>query len=71
MTTISREKYDWWVYSTALGNGWLMLECRATGATGTVRDPSAKEWSDAFTAPSDPYRWTDDTRVVRDAPSKL
>lgn len=57
-------KHDWWVYSTAIAQGWLMVECRITGKKGTVRDPSKKEWTDAFTAPSKPYRWTDNSRVT-------
>lgn len=58
---------EWWVYSTALAPGWLMLYCEKTGATGTVRDPSREEWKAAFYAPSNPYRWHDESRVVVDA----
>ena len=49
--------FDWWVFSTALRDGVLMLTCKKTGAYGIVRDPTKKEWSDAFFAPSNPYRW--------------
>lgn len=58
---------EWWVYSTAIAPGWLMLYCAKTGATGTVRDPNRNEWNTAFYAPSHPYRWYDETRVVVDA----
>lgn len=58
--------FEWWVFSTALMQGWLMLYCEKTGSTGSVRDPSIEEWDAAFTAPSNPYRWYDDSRVVVD-----
>lgn len=57
---------EWWVFSTALNQGWLMLICDITGATGSIRDPSADEWKAAFYAPSKPYRWHDESRVVVD-----
>lgn len=61
---------EWWVFSTALKDVVLMLECRKTGAFGIVRNPSKAEWRRAFTAPSDPYRWTENERVelVREGP---
>jgi hypothetical protein len=54
------------VFSTAMKQGWLMLYCRLTGATGSVRDPSHKEWARAFKAPDRNYRWHDESRVVVD-----
>ena len=54
---------DWWVFSTALEDVVLMLECRNTGAYGIVRNPTRKEWREAFYAPSKPYRWTQPERV--------
>lgn len=57
---------EWWVYSTAISEGWLMLRCGNTGSFGTVRDPSREEWNRAFYAPERPYRWMDDSRVVID-----
>jgi len=59
-------KHEWWVFSTALKQGWLMLICDLTGATGSVRDPTSEEWSKAFYAPSKPYRWHDESRIVID-----
>lgn len=56
--------YNWWVFSTALSEGWLMLCCQNTGKTGTVRDPSEEEWDRAFFAPSQPYQWLDNSRVI-------
>lgn len=61
---IDIRKHDWWVFSTALKEGWLTLSCKKTGAQGVIRDPSKEEWSDAFAAPSNPYRWRDHSRVV-------
>jgi hypothetical protein len=56
--------HEWVVYSTALREGWLMLQCVECGAMGTIDDPSPEEWSDAFHAPSRPYAWRDNTRVT-------
>lgn len=61
----------WVVFSTALTEGWLMLQCVRCGRHGTVTDPSKQEWSDAFHAPSAPYCWTDDGRVTRRAVGPL
>jgi hypothetical protein len=58
------KEHEWVVFSTALDQGWLMLQCVECGLHATVDDPSKKEWSEAFRAPSKPYRWHDDTRVV-------
>jgi hypothetical protein len=58
------EEHQWVVFSTALREGWLMLQCRTCGAHGTVDDPSKEEWSRAFHAPSAPYAWEDDSRVT-------
>jgi formylglycine-generating enzyme required for sulfatase activity len=40
-----------------------MLYCETTGQTGSVRDPSKEEWAKAYNAPSNPYRWHDESRV--------
>jgi hypothetical protein len=58
------EQHEWVVYSTALAEGWLMLQCVECGGMGTIDDPSPQEWSDAFHAPSRPYRWHEGTRVT-------
>jgi hypothetical protein len=58
------ERHFWMVFSTALQEGWLMLQCAKCGAHGTVEDPSAEEWSKAFYAPSHPYAWRDKSRVM-------
>lgn len=50
-------KREWVVFSSALGDHVLMLECNKTGAFGIVRHPTKKEWSKAFYAPKKPYRW--------------
>ena len=56
---------DWWVVSTSIAGGMLMLECRRTGATGFVPTPSPDEWHRAYGAPSAPYRWEGgDARVI-------
>ncbi len=55
--------HDWWVYSTAMVSGCLMVHCRACGMEGVVDDPSLNEWKRAFHAPSNPYRWEYPDRV--------
>jgi hypothetical protein len=69
---VSGQKYDWWVFSTAVRDGVLMLECRLTGSFGIVRDPSRQEWSDAYHAPSKPYRWegsNERVETIREGPA--
>ena len=51
--------HEWIVFSTALRDCSLMLQCVECGAMGSVVDPSEEEWSEAFHAPSRPYRWQD------------
>lgn len=55
--------HRWIVFSTAIADGCLMLNCRDCGAMGTVDDPSSEEWSNAFHAPTTPYSWDDESRV--------
>ncbi len=63
-------KRDWWVYSTAIANGSILVQCHKTGAYGHIPNPSSREWNKAFYAPSNPYRWKESERVVVDEPSK-
>lgn len=57
---------EWWVFSTALIQGWLMVRCELTGATGSVRDASQEEWAAAYFASEENYRWNDESRVYLD-----
>lgn len=57
-------EHEWVVFSTAIADVCLMLECQKCGAYGTVNDPTAEEWGDAFHAPGNPYRWHDNSRVI-------
>lgn len=62
-------EHEWVVYSTAIGDCCLMLQCVECGAMATVDDPTKEEWSRAFHAPSRPYLWTEEGRVhVRHEP---
>ena len=58
---------DWWVYSTVIEGGAILVENRTTGQRATVRDPSREEWDAAFHAPSAPYRWLYPERLSIDA----
>ena len=62
----SNQAHDWWVYSTAVENGVLLVESRRTGERGYVPDPTPEEWRQAFHAPSNPYPWSDNARVILD-----
>jgi hypothetical protein len=57
--------HEWVVFSTALAEVWLMLQCvHHCSAYGSVDDPNSDEWAEAFYAPSDPYLWADKSRVT-------
>jgi len=58
------DSHEWVVFSTALAEVWLMVQCVRCGAHGTVDDPSKDEWAEAFTAPLAPYLWADNARVT-------
>lgn len=49
--------HRWVVFSTALADGCLMLECELCGMRSTVDNPTEEEWNAAFYAPSNPYIW--------------
>ena len=57
-------QHSWVVFSTALEEGWLMVQCTKCGLHGTVDDPTMEEWSRAYHAPSAPYPWTEESRIT-------
>jgi hypothetical protein len=63
---MSTVQSDWWVYSTAVGDGAILVENRSTGQRGIISHPTPDEWSDAFHAPSSPYRWLEPERIAVD-----
>ena len=56
--------HNWVVFSTALMPPTIMVECAECGAYGGVLDHTLEEWNLAFYAPSMPFRWADDSRVI-------
>jgi hypothetical protein len=56
--------HKWMVFSTAQDESYLMLKCETCKAFGTVDDPTDTEWSTAFHAPTNPYRWHENDRVT-------
>lgn len=56
--------HEWFVISTSLSEGWLILHCKKTDKIGYIKNPSKKEWAEAFCAPENPYRWFDNSRVI-------
>lgn len=59
----TRCRHDWWVYSTALDDAVILVECRKCRKRGVIHNHSQEEWDQAFSAPSHPYRWYDSHRV--------
>jgi hypothetical protein len=60
---IKCSSHEWVAFSTALSEGWIMVQCVECGLHGTIEDPSKEEWGEASHAPSRPYRWLDTSRV--------
>lgn len=56
--------HEWVVFSTAITEGALMVECARCHAFGTVDDPTKEEWKAAFYASEKPYRWWYNHRVT-------
>jgi hypothetical protein len=62
-------QHEWVVFSTALQEVCLMVECVKCGVFGTVDDPTKDEWRRASSASSRPYGWAANERVtVRGTP---
>ena len=57
-------EHNWWVYSTSVVKRWMLVKCYRCGSSGTVDPKSSDEWAKAYRAPSDPYHWPDNERVV-------
>jgi len=57
-------EHEWMVFSTALTERCLLLGCSKCTASGSVDKPTKEEWSQAYYAPSNPYRWYDNSRVT-------
>ncbi|WP_415891359.1 hypothetical protein ACMXYV_08595 [Neptuniibacter sp. SY11_33] len=55
--------HSWWVYSTAIEDQTLEVECPKCKSLGAVLDPTSKEWAKAFYAPQCPYKWREGNRV--------
>ena len=57
--------HDWQVFSTCVGEHVvIMCKCDNCLGLGLVENFTADEWSDAFHAPSNPYPWLDNSRVI-------
>lgn len=57
--------HEWVVYSTSLQDGSLEVHCNKCALLGSVPNPTKEEWSKAFDAPSNPYPWSENDRVVK------
>ncbi len=60
---VLNHEHEWVVFSTAINDCCLMLQCVKCGMMATVDDPSREEWNRAFYSPSRPYRWSEEARV--------
>ena len=69
-------EHEWEAHSVDYDNVWLELICFECNSNGNVQDPDSQEWSDAYGASMNPYRWEDKSRVTyvrcfgKTAPSK-
>ncbi len=57
-------EHDWYVVSTVVSTVQLQTVCYDCMTFAVVNDPSAEEWSKAYEAPNNPYKWEDGSRVV-------
>ena len=57
--------HEWVVFSTAVKDGYLCVECINCDTGGFVEDPSLEEWTRAYNAPSQPYGWFENNRVTK------
>ena len=57
-------EHEWIVISTALLPPTIMVNCNVCNAFGGVLEHTAEEWALAYYAPSMPFRWADDDRVI-------
>lgn len=55
--------HAWWVYSTAIRQVCLEVHCSRCALLGTIENPSKEEWARAYSAPREPYLWSDASRV--------
>ena len=56
--------HEWAVFSSAVDDKAILVQCVECLAIGTVGDPTEDEWERAYHSPSRPYRWDDDGRVT-------
>ena len=57
-------EHDWVVYSTAVEDVVILVECAKCQARGYIAEFEPGEWHQAFWAPSFPYGWRDASRVI-------
>ena len=62
---MSQCKHEWVVFSTAIDDGYLIVQCAKCRTIGAVEDPTKEEWANASRAPSQPYVWLDGNRVTK------
>jgi hypothetical protein len=56
-------EHEWVVFSPAIEDRVLMVECASCHAGGVVEDSSPEEWAAAHHAAAVPYRWEHGGRV--------
>jgi|TARA_B100002003_G_scaffold190251_1_gene179162 phage FluMu protein Com len=62
---MSQCKHKWVVFSTAINDGYVIVQCGECKTIGAIENPTKEEWGDAYYAPDFPYRWFDDERVTK------
>ena len=56
--------HEWEVYNVALNDHSLELSCNNCALVGSVYELSDDEWERGLGAPSKPYIWEDESRVI-------
>lgn len=59
-------KHEWVVFSTAVADVYIMVQCCTCGSVGVIKESTMEEWGEAFYAPSRPYRWRGRDERVED-----
>lgn len=65
---MSQCKHEWVVFSTAINDGYVIVQCCKCDTVGAIENPTKEEWADAYDAPSHPYHWSDNDRVTKQKP---
>lgn len=65
-------EHDWWCYSTAVADPpKILVQCSKCRVLGSTQHFIQTEWNRAWSAPSQPFRWTGPIETVVNRPVDL